>query len=997
MTLKPQYMLLILLIFISVTAHSGQITTVIIHNEQKTLVDVNEQNFTPLSTERIDSIVSGTTVSQLQPQLSGQTNEGMLITNTTGIYTTLHQLEIYISFFIVLFLVISSFFYCRRQVERKQARLRKKSRSHILELIVSDEKLPVILQAMVCDIEQENSAMLCSILLLDDTGKHLLNGASSRLPAFYNKAIDGMEIGVGVGSCGTAAFTGERVIVDDIQNHPYWTSFKQLASKAGLGACWSEPIRSTQGDVLGTFAIYHHETNQPTEANITLIEQAANLASIVIEKVQTKLALESSEERWAFAIEGSGDGVWDWNLSTCKVWFSRRLTNMLGYTEDEFSPVLYEWSSRVHPDDIARVMANLQKHIDGNVAVYMNEYRMRCKDGSYKWILARGLVITRDANGKALRVVGTHSDITERKKFENKLKLAASVFSNAREGIMITDATGTIIEVNETFSLITGYNRGEAIGQNARILQSGHQTPYFYAEMWKSLLEKDHWYGEMWNRHKSGELYAELLKISAVHNPAGQLENYVALFSDITLMKRHQSQLEHIVHYDVLTNLPNRVLLADRLNQGIVQSQRHHNSLAVVFLDLDKFKAVNDTHGHDVGDELLIRVSQLMKDALREVDTLARIGGDEFVAVLPDLDKTEDCQQVLERLLLAASEPITIGKIVLHVSASIGVSFYPQDGKYADILMRHADQAMYQAKQSGKNCYHLFDSTNDDAVSIRRESLDNISVAMDRHELVLHYQPKVNMKTGKVVGVEALIRWQHPIRGLVLPLDFLPIIEDHPISLAIGEWVIDTALSQISQWQKMGVALPVSINISAYHLEQANFVTRLTTLLAAHADVSSNALELEVLETSALIDVIQVTATMHACRAIGVKLTLDDFGTGYSSLTYLRRLPVSMIKIDQSFVRGMLDDTDDLAIVKGVISLANAFQREVIAEGVETIDHGTELLQLGCELAQGYCIAKPMTADDITVWIKSWQPDEAWRTFIPAPPQDAGFSQSKKG
>jgi diguanylate cyclase (GGDEF)-like protein/PAS domain S-box-containing protein len=979
MTFKPQSMFLMLPIFISVTTYSAQTTTAIIQNEQKILVGVSKQNLPLLDAGLTDSTTSTTIVSQLQPKLLGQTNEGMMIINTNGIYTTLHQLEIYISFFIVLFLVISSLFYCRRQVERKQARLRKKSRSHILELIVSDKKLPVILQAMVCDIEQENSAMLCSILLLDDTGKHLLNGASSSLPAFYNKAIDGIEIGPGVGSCGTAAFTGERVIVDDIQNHPYWTSFKQLASKAGLGACWSEPIRSTQGDVLGTFAIYHHETNQPTEANIALIEQAANLASIVIEKIQTKLALESSEERWAFAIEGSGDGVWDWNLSTGNVWFSKLLTNMLGYAEGEFSPVLEEWSSRVHPDDIVGVMGDLQRHIDGQVAVYMNEYRMRCKDGSYKWILARGLVIANDANGKALRVVGTHSDITDRKQSENKLKLAASVFSNAREGIMITDATGTIIEVNETFSLITGYDREEAIGQNARILQSGHQTPDFYAEMWKSLLEKNHWYGEMWNRHKSGEFYAELLKISAVHNPAGQVQNYVALFSDITLMKKHQSQLEHIVHYDVLTNLPNRVLLADRLNQGIVQSQRHHNSLAVVFLDLDKFKAVNDTYGHDVGDELLIRVSQLMKDALREVDTLARIGGDEFVAVLPNLDKTEDCHQVLERLLLAASEPIKIGEVVLHVSASIGVSFYPQDGKDADRLMRHADQAMYQAKQSGKNCYHLFDSTNDDAVSIRRESLDNISVAMDRHELVLHYQPKVNMKSGKVVGVEALIRWQHPIRGLVLPLDFLPIIEDHPISLAIGEWVIDTALSQISQWQKMGFALPVSINISAYHLEQANFVTRLTTLLAAHADVSPNDLELEVLETSALIDVIQVTATMHACRAIGVKLTLDDFGTGYSSLTYLRRLPVSIIKIDQSFVRGMLDDTDDLAIVKGVISLANAFQREVIAKGVETIDHGTELLQLGCELAQGYCIAKPMPADDVIVWMNSWKPDVAWQ------------------
>jgi diguanylate cyclase (GGDEF)-like protein/PAS domain S-box-containing protein len=974
MSLKIKSFLLIIFILLSATVSSEQTITVITQSEQ---------NF------------SSFTIHQEKIELLSQINEAMAITNTNGIYTTLyeqcfgihiekeltlHQLAIYIIPLIVLFFGVFGYFYYRRQVERKQATLRKKSRSRILELIVNGEALSVILQAIVHDVEQEKPAMLCCILLLDDTGKYLLSATSPRLPAFYNEAIDGMEIGACVGSCGTAAFTGERVIVDDIQNHPYWIPYKELASKAGLGACWSEPIRSTQGKVLGVFSIYHHKINKPTEANIILMEQAANLASIAIEKTQTNLALQSSEERWQFALEGSGDGVWDWDLSTSKVWFSKRLTQMLGYTEDEFRPAVDEWSSRVHLDDIVRVMANLQQHLDGHVAAYINEYRMRCKDGSYKWILDRGLVITRDATGKALRAVGTHSDITERKQSEDKLKLAASVFSNAREGIMITDASGTIIDINKTFSLISGYSREEVMGQNPRILQSGQQSPEFYSLMWKSLLEKGHWYGEMWNRHKDGELYAELLKISAVKNAAGQVQNYVALFSDITLMKKHQGQLEHIVHYDVLTNLPNRVLLADRLNQAIVQSQRGHNSLAVVFLDLDKFKAVNDIYGHDVGDELLIRVSQLMKDALRDVDTLARIGGDEFIAVLPDLDKFEDCQHILERLLLAASMPITIGEIVLHVSASIGVTLYPQDGADADILMRHADQAMYLAKQAGKNCYHFFDTEHDDAVSIRRENLNNISAAFDRREFVLYHQPKVNMVTGDVVGVEALIRWQHPLRGLIQPIDFLPIIEDHPISLDIGEWVIDTALSQISQWQKMGVTLPISINISAYQLQQANFVTRFTALLAAYPDLPRHCLELEVLETSALVDVFEVSATMHACRALGVNFALDDFGTGYSSLTYLRRLPVSMIKIDQSFVRGMLHDVDDLAIVKGVISLAHAFQREVIAEGVETIAHGTALLQLGCELAQGYGIARPMPADDVMMWMESWKPDETWRT-----------------
>jgi diguanylate cyclase (GGDEF)-like protein len=446
-------------------------------------------------------------------------------------------------------------------------------------------------------------------------------------------------------------------------------------------------------------------------------------------------------------------------------------------------------------------------------------------------------------------------------------------------------------------------------------------------------------------------------------------------------MKEHQSQLEHIAHYDVLTNLPNRVLLADRLSQSMLQCSRNMQTLAVVFLDLDGFKLVNDEHGHNVGDELLVEISIRMKAALREGDTLARIGGDEFVVVLTNLTKVEDCEPILDRLLLAAFEPVTVSNVVLNVSTSIGVTLYPQDSVDANQLMRHADQAMYVAKESGENRYHLFDTAQDDAVKTQQESLEAIRSAFDIQQFVLYYQPKVNMKTGKVIGVEALIRWQHPSRGLLNPLDFLPIIENNPMSIELGEWVIDTALTQISQWQKMGLDLPVSIsvNIAAVQLQQPDFTQRLTTLLAAHPNVKLCYLELEVLETSALDDVHYVSTTMLECIALGVSFALDDFGTGYSSLTYLRRLPADLIKIDQSFVRDMLIDTDDFAIVEGVIALAKSFKREVIAEGVETIEHGKALLQLGCNLAQGYGIAKPMPPFDVPAWINNWRPDASWQ------------------
>jgi EAL domain-containing protein (putative c-di-GMP-specific phosphodiesterase class I) len=383
-----------------------------------------------------------------------------------------------------------------------------------------------------------------------------------------------------------------------------------------------------------------------------------------------------------------------------------------------------------------------------------------------------------------------------------------------------------------------------------------------------------------------------------------------------------------------------------------------------------------------VGDELLIALSVRMKAALREGDSLARIGGDEFVAVLTDLTTVEDCEPVLERLLLAASETIAIDDMVLNVSTSIGVTFYPQDNVSADQLMRHADQAMYVAKDSGKNRYHLFDRIQDDAVKVQQERLKDIRSALDNQQFVLHYQPKVNMRTGTVTGTEALIRWQHPERGLLNPLEFLPVIENSHMMIEVGEWVIDTALRQISLWQAMGLKLPtsISVNIAAVQLQQPDFTQRLTTLLAAHPDVEPCHLELEILETSALEDVHHVSKTMNACMALGVKFALDDFGTGYSSLTYLRRLPAGLIKIDQSFVRDMLDDDDDLAIVEGVVALAKSFNRDVIAEGVETIEHGTTLLQLGCELAQGYGIARPMPASDIPAWINEWKPDVSWGT-----------------
>lgn len=462
----------------------------------------------------------------------------------------------------------------------------------------------------------------------------------------------------------------------------------------------------------------------------------------------------------------------------------------------------------------------------------------------------------------------------------------------------------------------------------------------------------------------------------------GKKLGLVGVVADITALKEHEQQLRNMVHFDALTGLPNRIFLAERLHLAMLQRQRRNDCVAVAYLDLDGFKAVNDTYGHDAGDELLMTLSQRMKEALRVGDTLARIGGDEFVAVLVDLPNMEDCQPLLERLLTAASSPVQVhfrdDVVSAQVSASIGVTLYPRDDSDPDVLLRHADQAMYIAKQSGKNRYHMFDVAYEAAIKVQMEGQEHVSHALTNNQFVLFYQPKVDMTTGRVTGMEALIRWAHPERGLLSPAAFLPAIQGHAISIDMGEWVIVRALAQMSAWRAQGLSLPVSVNIGADQLQQDRFEVRLRGWLSEYPDVPPQWLQLEVLETSALEDLVKVSDAMNACHKMGVTFALDDFGTGYSSLTYLKRLPAKTLKIDQSFVRDMLEDANDLAIVSGVIGLARAFGREVIAEGVETQAHGDRLKAIGCSLAQGYGIARPMPAEDVPTWVQQWHNHAAW-------------------
>ncbi|WP_458735266.1 EAL domain-containing protein [Zobellella taiwanensis] len=638
----------------------------------------------------------------------------------------------------------------------------------------------------------------------------------------------------------------------------------------------------------------------------------------------------------------------------------------------------------IHPDDLEDVAASIQRSAD-QLAPWRHEYRVRFEDGTQRWVFGDS-VPHREEDG-SISWYGVITDITARKQAELALRAANRQTRHFREAL---DQLSSYIYMKDTDSRYIYANRAtlELFGCTAATLAGSRDEQFFPLDTARRLRQIDArvFAGEQTREEvesigKDGRRTVFLeIKTPIYDEPEQQVVvGLLGISTDITPLKTHEQQLEQLAHYDALTNLPNRILLADRLHQAMLQARRHHQSLAVVYLDLDGFKAVNDHYGHAAGDKLLMTVAARMKEVIREGDTLCRLGGDEFVAILLDLNDVDASKPLLNRLLQAAARPVPLGRHRLQVSASLGVTFYPQAEELEpEQLLRQADQAMYQAKLAGKHRYHLFDAEQDRTLRSHHESLEHLRAALHAGEFVLFFQPKVNMRTGEVLGAEALLRWQHPQQGLLPPAHFLPIIEEHPLAVELGNWVIDAALQQIREWQQQGLSLPVSVNIGARQLRQRDFACQLRELLGHYPDIAPRLLELEVLETSALGDLAQISQLLEDCRGLGVGLSLDDFGTGYSSLTYLKRLPATIVKVDQSFIRDILEDPEDLAILDGILGLASAFGRQVIAEGVETREHGDMLLRIGCDLAQGYGIARPMPAAELPAWVARWRPEPHW-------------------
>ena len=706
----------------------------------------------------------------------------------------------------------------------------------------------------------------------------------------------------------------------------------------------------------------------------------------VVEDISDRRAIEdalrTSEERFDLAMRGANDGLWDWNLDTGSIYYSPRWKAMLGYGPNEIADRIESHRALVHPDDVEEADAQTRDFLEGRCGTYLCEFRMRAKTGEWRHILSRAFVV-RDASGRATRMVGTHVDITDRKRDEVELRRAAAVFTNTQEGVVITDPHGTIVEVNPAFTTITGWARERAIGRKMSILNSGRQDAAFFRALWKALAEVGHWQGEIWNCRRDGEIYPQWLTISTVRDASGNVTHRLGTFTDIGPLKMSEARLTHLALHDHLTDLPNRTLLLERVEQAIEQARVDGTTGAVLFLDLDRFKTVNDSLGHAAGDELLYQVAMRLRDVLPEGATLARMGGDEFIGLLPRVADADAVAEVarswVERLnggfLLSDGREI-------WVSGSIGISLFPADGVVADELIQHADAALYASKADGGNTHHFYGAAMTAAASRRLNLEAGLRRALEFGEFELHYQPLVSMADGRAHGVEALIRWRDPSGGLIAPDAFLPVAQETGLILPIGEWVLRTACRQMKAWIDAGLPLDtLAVNLSPREFKRTDIPELLAAVLE-ETGLAAARLEIEITEGALMEQGRATDQKLADLKARGVRLSVDDFGTGYSSLSYLRRMPIDKLKIDRSFVSEIPRDATSLAITASIVALARTLGLEVLAEGVETDEQFEALRTLGCDTAQGFLFSRALPAAEIPLFLTG----RADFGITPAPP-----------
>jgi diguanylate cyclase (GGDEF)-like protein/PAS domain S-box-containing protein len=759
----------------------------------------------------------------------------------------------------------------------------------------------------------------------------------------------------------------------DFLNHPLTEPWHEQAARTGWGASAALPLHRN-GAVIGSFNLYAGETYAFEEATRNLLLEIAGDVSRALddfvreaERKRAIEALQESEARYRAVTQSASDAIITADENGNIVGWNRGAQAIFGYTEAEafgqpLTLVIPHRYRERHNAGMSRVLSGGESHVTGRTL----ELEGLRQDQS-EFPLELQLAKCEHANGWF--ITGTIRDVSERKRAEAQLKLAAEVFEQSNEAFIITDTNNNIVLVNHAFTVISGYSEAEVMGRNPSILASGRHEPAFFRAMWDALNSKGNWRGEVWDRRKDGSVYPKLLSISRVRDAQGNPTHCIGIFSDITENKAVEARIQQLAHFDALTGLPNRVLLSERIHHDLSIAQRNHASLALLFLDLDHFKNVNDTLGHRIGDVLLIEIARRLESAMRGEDMVSRLGGDEFILVLPGAD-ADAAAHVAGKLLAEVIQPYHIEQHELIVSASIGIAIFPDDGGDFDMLSQHADVAMYRAKGDGRNNFRFFTSEMQ-ARSVRTLRVESaLRHALERDQLRLYYQPQVSLQGGHIIGVEALLRWQHPELGMITPTEFIPIAEASGQILQIGEWVLRKAVGQLRDWVDHGLApMTVSVNLSAVQFRHPSLPSLVVQILD-EAMLPPQYLELELTEGAAMDDLLAAIAVMDALHNLGVQVSIDDFGTGYSSLSYLKRFQINKLKIDQTFVRDITDDPEDKAIVGAIISMAGSLGMRTIAEGVETEGQLAFLRERGCDEIQGYFYSKPLPPDLLEVFAR---------------------------